>query len=124
MSDNPKFIPEEYTQHGWYGNNTTIPRGEKCRIAESDVDLPEQEEARAVYRGQQADHLHYVEQGWIDPNAPADQWMEYENVFPMQTDIILWALPLSEQRILRGNGKLSKNQRNTEIYTSKQQVKQ
>lgn len=119
MAEQRKFIPKEYQQRGWFGNNTTIPIEEKRRIAESSVDLPEQEKARARYRAEMELHDRYVELGLAPENTSHGAWLEYEGLIEkliVDSQLKPWERPLYEQRSWRGNGRLSKNQRNMDLF--------
>ncbi len=116
-------IPPEYGIRGWFGNNTTIPPKEKHWIAREDVDLDEQAQARAAYRGQEPIHHFYCENGMAPDNRSHDAWIEYEELPTYNFNNNYWELPICEQRVWRGNGRFSKSQRNMELFQLNQQRK-
>jgi len=98
-------IPGQYAEHGWYGNNWTIPHQEKQVIAESEPDTESLHDPRAQYRGQQAEHLFYEEFGLAPEDQSYGSWIDYENHTVSCGKFNPSELPLHQQREFRGDGK-------------------
>jgi hypothetical protein len=109
--DYEQSIPDLYTQRGSFGNNTTIPERERHFIANSDPE-PWLEEGRMKFRSEQALHLFYQEWGL----APKGTWMDFEGAtFDPLPDFT----QTSFSRQLKVLGRISKSQRNREIFLKK-----